>query len=140
VSDIVFDASEQVTVLCNNLNVQGHDFLLDSAQRRKANGPLFRRALVHDQNDGLTLNFAGDYPGGLTLNGVAELRPMRQPGDLPQFLPNLVVRGGLSYEVQGVTADGQDTTITVSVENELNKLQDLISKLTAKVAALEARP
>ncbi len=138
-SDIVFDESEQVTVLCNNLNVQGHDFLLDSAQRRKANGPLFRRALVHDQNDGLTLNFAGDYPGGLTLNGVAELRPMRQPGDLPQFLPNLVVRGGLSYEVQGVTADGQDTTITVSVENELNKLQDLISKLTAKVAALEAR-
>lgn len=73
-SDIVFDDQpEQVTVLCNNLNVQGHDLLLDSAQRRRVNGPRFRRALVHDQNDGLTVNFAGDYPGGVTLNGTVQL-------------------------------------------------------------------
>ncbi len=72
-SDIVFDASEQVTVLCDNLNVQGHDFLLDSVQRRRANGPRFRRALVHDQTDGLTVNFGNDYPGGVTVNGSLKL-------------------------------------------------------------------
>jgi hypothetical protein len=72
-SDIVFDASEQVTVLCTNLNVQGHDLLLDSVQRRRVNGPRFRRALVDDQNDGLTMNFGSDYPGGVTVDGMVKL-------------------------------------------------------------------
>ena len=67
-SDIVFDTSEQVTVLCDNLKVQGHDLLLDSPARRKHAGG-FRRAVVHDQSDGLTLNFNKDYPGGVTING-----------------------------------------------------------------------
>ena len=31
------------------------DFMLDSPQRRKGSG--HRRALVHDQSDGLTINF-----------------------------------------------------------------------------------
>jgi hypothetical protein len=44
------------------------DFLLDCPARHKG-GPGFRRALVHDFNDGLTINFAGDYPGGVTING-----------------------------------------------------------------------
>lgn len=51
----------------------GSDFMLDSPERRKGANP-FRRALVHDQGDGLTVNFAGDYPGGVTLNGVASAR------------------------------------------------------------------
>ena len=28
---------------------------------------------MHDQNDGLTINFNGDYPGGLTIHGVTML-------------------------------------------------------------------
>jgi hypothetical protein len=72
-SDIVFDTSEQVTVLCDNLLVQGHDLLLDSPARRKKGSSRFRRALVHDQNDGLTLNFANDYPGGVTIDDVRSL-------------------------------------------------------------------
>ena len=43
----------------------GSDFMLDAPERRTAANP-FRRALVHNQNDGLTVNFAGDYPGGVT--------------------------------------------------------------------------
>ena len=58
-----------MTVLCENLNVQGHDLLLDSPARRKTGPSGYRRALVHDQNDGLTLNFNKDYPGGVTING-----------------------------------------------------------------------
>jgi hypothetical protein len=115
----------------------GSDFMLDSAERRKGGGP-HRRALVHNQNDGLTVNFNGDYPGGVTIAGVAEIIPQREQGQLPVFLPTLVVRGGISYEVQGVKLEGGTTTITVVLDNELSKLQSQISELNAKVAALEA--
>jgi len=59
------------------------DFMLDSAERRKGSGP-FRRALVHDQNDGLTINFAGDYLGGTTLNAVREISPLHKKGAFAQ--------------------------------------------------------
>lgn len=45
------------------------DLMLDAAARRRPGGPPMRRALVHDAGDGLTLNFAGDYPGGVTVGG-----------------------------------------------------------------------
>lgn len=46
------------------------DFMLDSPGRRRS-GPSspMRRALVHDFKDGLTINYAGDYPGGVTVGG-----------------------------------------------------------------------
>jgi hypothetical protein len=87
----------------------------------------------------LTLNFNGDYVGGVTIVGVTEIVPQRAPGTLPSFVPNLVVRGGISYEVQGVRLEGGTTTITVFLNDELGKLQSQISELTAKLAALEAR-
>jgi hypothetical protein len=70
-SDIVLDdAPEQISVQCNTLKVGGFDFLLDSSARRRPDGSSpVRRALVHDQNDGITLNFANDYPGGVTVGG-----------------------------------------------------------------------
>ena len=138
-SDVVLDG-EQVTILCNNLNVQGHDFLLSSSARRRPSGPQFRRALVHAENDSLAMNFAGDYPGGVILNGVAELFPLRQPGGLPLSVPNLVVRGGISYEVGGIDPHGHHIRVTVVVDEELRNLQSQIDELVAKVTALEARP
>jgi hypothetical protein len=33
-----------------------------------------RRALVHDREDGLTINFRGDYPGGVTVHGALRVR------------------------------------------------------------------
>jgi hypothetical protein len=46
------------------------DLMIDHPARRRA-GPSsqYRRALVHDFQDGLTLNWAGDYPGGVTVAG-----------------------------------------------------------------------
>jgi hypothetical protein len=35
--------------------------------------PAQRRALMHDTSDGLTLNVAGDYPGGVTIRGTVKL-------------------------------------------------------------------
>ena len=117
-SDIVFDSSEQVTVLCTNLNVQGHDLLLDSFQRRRVNGPTFRRALVHDQNDGLTMNFGGDYPGGVTVNGAVKLT-----GDV---------------EVRITHRD----SILITGEHpptEIVMLADVIKSLRGEIAQLRAR-
>src|SRR6185436_20443835 len=78
------------------------DFMLDSPARRIKPTP-FRRALVHNQSDGLTVNFNGDYPGGITLNGVAEIIPHFDPGTgiakkpLNAAAP-LVVRGDISFQ------------------------------------------
>lgn len=45
------------------------DLMLDAASRRRGGPSPHRRALVHDFNDGLTINWAGDYPGGVTVTG-----------------------------------------------------------------------
>ena len=50
------------------LKTTAADFIIDSPGRRRSASPN-RRALVHDLQDGLTINFAGDYPGGITLTG-----------------------------------------------------------------------
>jgi hypothetical protein len=142
-SDILFDATQQITVQCDNLKVEGHDFLLDSASRRKAgNTSAFRRAIVHDQGDGLTVNFANDYPGGVTLNGVAAITPLSTPKPIGVLNRTnaLIVHGDISYEVHGpqLVSGGSDV-ITTTVATEAGKLQGLINELTARVTALEAK-
>jgi hypothetical protein len=149
VSDIVIDSDETVTVLCDNLRVHGHDLILDSHERRREGVSSTRRALVHSQNDGLILNFDGDYPGGVTIVDVAAIMPQQGDG----FLPELIVRGGISYEVETVHGGGTHHgpvpigspgpvspigRVTVSLDGELRRLQEQISVLVSKVAALEA--
>src|SRR5690242_15564850 len=121
-SDIVFDQFGQVVVLCNNLNVQGHDFLLDAAERRKANGPQFRRALVHDQNDGLTINFASDYPGGVTINGLLNVT-----GDIEMRITHhefQLASGGFPPTEIVMLAD-----VIKGLRGEIAELRDRIEKL-----------
>lgn len=48
------------------------DLKIDSPVRRK-NPDGWRRALVHNEDDGLTINFASDYPDGVTIEGKAKL-------------------------------------------------------------------
>jgi hypothetical protein len=50
------------------LKVEASDLILDSPDRHHGGGP-HRRAMVHDQSDGLTINFNSDYPGGVAING-----------------------------------------------------------------------
>jgi hypothetical protein len=52
---------------CAVVMITASDFMLDSPGRKHSAG--HRRALVHDQQDGLTINFNGDYPGGVTVDG-----------------------------------------------------------------------
>lgn len=67
-SDIKFSDNETVVVECFTLKTTGPDIVLDNSGRRK-NNTANRRAFVHDFNDGITVNWAEDYPGGITLNG-----------------------------------------------------------------------
>lgn len=43
------------------------DFILQAPSRMTRGSGGFRRALVHDGKDGLTINFNNDYPGGVTV-------------------------------------------------------------------------
>ena len=122
-SDIVFDVSEQVTVLCENLKVQGHDLLLDSPARRKAgSSPPFRRALVHDQNDGLTVNFANDYPGGVTIGNVRSL----------EFI--------ITHHDKLLEAGGNPPDERLNLADVIETLRQQIADLQAQVAKLAAKP
>ncbi|MBA4607148.1 hypothetical protein H1W00_01495 [Aeromicrobium sp. Marseille-Q0843] len=49
-----------------------NDLMLDATARRRTNTP-FRRALVHDFDDGLTLNWDSDYPGGVSVNSCKQI-------------------------------------------------------------------
>ena len=123
-SDIVFDSSEQVTVLCDNLKVQGHDLLLDSPARRRAQSHGFRRALVHDQNDGLTINFNGDYPGGVTILGVETLE----------------LSGEMRMKSQRVDfRTGRRFIETLVLSDVLASMRQEIADLKAQVTALQQR-
>jgi hypothetical protein len=62
------NADDEIHVEGRLARLSTTDVLLDAPGRRSKPGG-FRRALVHDAADGLTINFNGDYPGGVTING-----------------------------------------------------------------------
>jgi len=81
-TDVQLDAEDGSVVLIDArvVKAKASDFILDSPARRAANArgaAGMRRALVHDQHDGLTINFNRDYPGGVTINDVVELNNRR---------------------------------------------------------------
>ena len=105
------DYPDGVTIEGFRLRCKQADFLLDYAPRRQNNTP-WRRAIVHDFSDGLTLNWANDYPGGVTINGNVSI-----PGQLS--VPNRSGRG------------------TVDVASELSTLKSRIVDLETRLSALE---
>jgi hypothetical protein len=104
-SDILLnDGTQQdrVTVQAAVLHSTAADLIIDSPTRR-SNAVGSRRALVHDGGDGLTINFNHDYPGGITLNGVAtlSLKPRIYHGGTPNLpktaeVGDLILFGGSS--------------------------------------------
>lgn len=67
-TDIILDADgkERITFAAVSLKTTAPDTLIDSPARHKGK-PGLRRAPVHNVEDGLTIYFNGDYPGGRTL-------------------------------------------------------------------------
>jgi hypothetical protein len=67
-------ANSDVRLQTGQVVIDAWDLCLDSPDRRNPAYPTpYRRALVHDPNDGLTLNWGQDYPGGVTINGVVSV-------------------------------------------------------------------
>jgi hypothetical protein len=128
------------------VKVEASDLMLDSAERHKGGGP-FRRTLVHDQKDGLTINFAGDYPGGVTVAGPVHIAgPIDLVTDVTPAGDRLMVHGSISYEVStsmGIDprtgAEVPGLPLTVKLEEVIAGLQSQIHQLSAKVGTLEAR-
>jgi hypothetical protein len=125
-SDVLLDESQQVTILCDNLNVQGHDFMLDSPGRRSQHGSTFRRALVHSQNDGLAINFGNDYPGGVTISGVVALDVS---GEL---------KFRISHHDEVLLSGGNPPDETVTLSDVIKALRQEIADLKAQVAHLHS--
>jgi hypothetical protein len=97
------------------------DFLLDSPARRSNLQNPNRRALVHDFQDGLTINFGGDYPGGVTLTGKVVVT-----GDL------IVAGVALSAAIEKL----QSALISVnSADTRLNALEQTVASLVTLAGA-----
>jgi len=87
------------------LKITASDLMIDSPGRRHGGPSPFRRALVHDFQDGLTINFNSDYPGGVTVTG------------------NLVVTGDLKVAGTALSATIAD------LKSSLASLQGTIARM-----------
>jgi hypothetical protein len=66
------NGNSDVKLVPGQVKVEAWDLCVDSKDRRKNDTP-HRRALVHDYEDGLTVNWGNDYPNGVTLKGVRSI-------------------------------------------------------------------
>src|SRR4051794_24648508 len=68
-TDVKLDAVDGNWIVTESffLKHTGPDIHLDSKERRNGGSGPFRRALVHDPRDGLTINWDHDYTGGVTI-------------------------------------------------------------------------
>ncbi len=138
--DINLDG-DWVVVEGNWTRIRTLDLMLDAPSRRITQSGQ-RRALVHDNTDRLTINYAGDYPNGVYISGQTSIEALYvggkgrfadgvvtpsltigQPAPPPVFRPGGGPVGGGEY--------GLDVGAAIS------QLQDEIAQLKARVTALE---
>jgi hypothetical protein len=103
--------STDIKLLADQIRVEGRrqvivealDLCVDSTDRRSEHTTLDRRALVHDSQDQLTINYDFDYPGGVKINGLKTVNAMgkmlTKPGTVHlTILGNTKVSGHLQVE------------------------------------------
>lgn len=140
-ADIKLDGAT-VTIEGDTLMVRGTDLVVDNAERRKMrdwkpapdrNPGAPRRALVHDGNDGLTLNFHRDYPGGVSIEGEVHV-----PGPLL-----VVAEEGAPQPARhllgGAVIPATSGLVTLDVGRELVALRAEVKALREELDALKAR-
>lgn len=88
------------------VKVEAADLCVDGGPgRRKGSNTPHRRALVHDGDDGLTVNWDHDYRGGVTINGVKKIMGYAVPN---QPFGGVTIDGGMLINLQaaGLTFKG----------------------------------
>jgi len=105
-----------------------------------------RRALAHDFSDGLTINVASDYPGGVTIYGKVNVPGKLMVGarDVAALLDSLTA-ANLHARVTALELFEKNTAeLLASLYDDVQKfktltlrLSDEVQTLKAKVAALE---
>lgn len=128
------------------LNIKGTDIMLDSNDRTldsngNRKGGNMRRALVHDYNDVLKLNYGGDYTGGVAIEGKIEAKSGKfKLGDtdiLSGGQKKLIVDGNFEARGELKSLDGKMKLGNVELESassgkELNiNAQVVVSKNTS---------
>jgi hypothetical protein len=74
-SSIAVDGDDRITFKANLVIAESWDFQLNHPDRRSDDGTSqWRRALVHDFDDSLTINYGGDYPNGVLIRGPLKVR------------------------------------------------------------------
>lgn len=139
-SDIILSGPGEpdvVTVAASNLRVLGHDLALDSQRRRLPGGPKHRRALVHDENDGLTINFSADYPGGVTVNGQLEVTGKLVVKAVEVALPPTVV-GHRTNPISGQEMPILFFNAPIDLGDEIASLRSALEDLKARLAQMES--
>lgn len=98
-TDIKLDQNGGTWLIAESLvfKCTASDLMLDAPTRRRGGASPHRRALVHDFDDGLTLNFAGDYPAGVKVVGT-----LRAAGDVA-VAGDVTVAGSLILDGERLT-------------------------------------
>ncbi len=147
-TDITLDAGDGTYILVDGrvLKATASDFILDSPTRHRADKPGFRRALVHDQADGLTINFNRDYPGGVTINDVVALNNRFHGislSDVVQIEGFNVARAGSAdagdAAVKANEADGRTLLLRGQIMFELIQPKTSADGGASKASATETR-
>lgn len=133
-SDIKLDG-DNVIVEGTTTLFRTYDLYID-AQSRRSNQNGSRRALVHNSQDGLTINYNGDYPGGVTIYGKVATPNALTVGSLEvgSTLGQLLLRAS-NLEV---TVKTQATQIT-EMTTRIGKMESLLKAQAQKLAELEAK-
>jgi hypothetical protein len=87
-TDVLLDDHDGTWITLNAavVSTSASAIMVENPDRRLPDSPEHRRALVHDRDDGLTVNFGDDYPGGLTLRGVVRITPKEvSQGEIPDL-------------------------------------------------------
>jgi hypothetical protein len=140
--------------------IEATDVILDAPERRTSPDGL-RRALVHGQNDQLVLNYNGDYPAGVSINGpihVSGLDPLAPGssdggrfenveidrdrvddlnlGRLEEGRPQIDVSIRPPLDIQALFTN---VKAPVDLVDEIRRLRRAILALDGRVKALEAK-
>jgi hypothetical protein len=152
-TDLVLDDEDLTLASAERVHIDAHDVTLAYGKRtdRKWRGGT-RRAFVHTKNDGLTINWNGDYPDGVRIEGKKVAVPgallvgskpasvKEQPGDVILVgggQPLVPVAGaGVGLELAFPELDSPPP---YDVAHEVRKLRSAVLQLHARVLELEAK-